>query len=126
AYTALPPGTKFSVDQTGELLAIIDLARRLQPPLARAYTLLGNLWLQSELTPGPSDLAELQEGIELFPGDTNISFRAALIHTELDQLERALEIVDIGLQNCRSPEDFDKFYQLQDSILDQLADEADE
>lgn len=126
AHTALAPGSKFSVDQTGELLAILDLARRLQPPLSRVYTLLGNLWLQSELTPDPSDLAELHEGVELFPGNTDISFRAALLHADLDQLDRALEIVDLGLQNCRSPQDFDKFYQLQDTILDQLARQADE
>ena len=126
AQTALPQDSKFSADQTSELFAILALARRLQPPLARVYTLLGNLWLRSELTPDTSDLAELHEGIKLFPGDTNINYRVALLHAELDQLARALEIVDIGLQNCRSPQDFDKFYQLQDTILEQLAREADE
>jgi len=126
AQTALPPDSKFSVDQTGELLAIIDLARRVQPPLARVYNLLGNLWLRSESTPSPSDLAELYEGIKLFPDETSISYRVALLHAELDQPNRALEIVDIGLQNCRSPEDFDKFYLLQDMLRAQLASQADE
>jgi len=121
AHAALSPGTKFSVDQTGEILAILDLARRLQPPMARIYTLLGNLWLLSDATPSASDLEELGEGIDLFPTVARISLSASQLHTELGQLDRALEIVDIGLQNCRSPQDIDKFYQLQDTLLDRLA-----
>lgn len=120
AHAALPPGTKFTAEQTGEILVILDLARRMQPPLARIYTLLGNLWLLSDSTPSPSELEELREGIELFPSVARISLSAAQIHAELGQLDRALEIVYIGLQNSRSQQDISRFHQLQDTLFDRL------
>ncbi|MBT5901983.1 MAG: hypothetical protein HOH58_07720 [Opitutaceae bacterium] len=121
AHAALPADTKFSIDQTGEILANLDLARRQRMPMARVYTLLGNLWLNSELTPSASDLEELSEGIDLFPSVARISLSVALLHAELGQIDRALEVVYIGLQNSRSQQDIAQFYRLEETLLDQLA-----
>jgi hypothetical protein len=83
--------------QTGVVLAPLEYARQQLPVLPEVYLLLGDLWLNTEMTPGDRYLAVLKEGSRLFPTVPAIVGRAVLLHRLNGRSDDALALVNASL-----------------------------
>ncbi len=89
--------------QTGVVLAPLEYARQQLPALPEVYLLLGELWLNTEMTPGDRNLAVLKEGSRLFPTVSAIVGRTALLHTLNGRRDDALALVNASLDRSADP-----------------------
>jgi hypothetical protein len=73
---------KLDRQQTIAVLQPLFAARRQSPALADTYKLIADVWKASAVAPQADQLVVFDEGVRLFPHDTEVTFEAALFAAE--------------------------------------------
>jgi hypothetical protein len=91
---------KLATDKAAKVLDLLLMARDQKPPLSPVYELIADVWLHSATQPGTDALAVIDEGASLFPGSHELIHRAAELYSNAGDRERALELIERGLQHA--------------------------
>lgn len=94
-------GRKLTMNEVQAVLAPLLQGLRDAPPLAEAYTLMANVWLQSASRPTAAELQVLEEGARLFPGAAGLVMKAIHLHVSGGSYGPAAVLTDIGLRHAR-------------------------
>lgn len=90
-------------EQTGPLLSLLHRALGQNPPMAEAYALYANIWLNSELQPLLQDLNVMLAGARLFSNQPAVMVQTSLVLVTNGQLDRARFLMRLGAS--RAPDD---------------------
>jgi len=113
----LGPDGKLSVTQTAAVLGPLFTARQQHPPLAEVYTLIAETWSNSAFVSTRRELAVLDEGVRLFPGDTTLIFAATSVHAQRGFIREASQFAQLG-EKIAGPDEAarNRFVQLQATL----------
>jgi len=95
-------GAPISAADTGGVLSALAIARRNEPRMAEVYTLMGDLWLNSEMRPLDPDLEALEEGVRNFPSDAAVIGRVALVYAHIGEIGQAVSLLNLGLDQAHT------------------------
>ncbi|MFI5336414.1 MAG: hypothetical protein ACHQ5A_06500 [Opitutales bacterium] len=76
------------------------------------YSLMVDTWFHCEAKPAGRDLAAIVEGVALFPRDTRLAYRSALVCVESGYTAQAAGLIDQGLVFATDEETRNYFEQL--------------
>ena len=95
---AKPAGSqgKLSAEQAAAILEPLQTALR-SPSAPELYDLLVATWAHCEAKPSESDVEKIVEGVALFPRNTLLAFRSALLCAQSGYAAQAAELLDKGL-----------------------------
>lgn len=109
---AAGPAGQLTDQQLALVLAPLFKARSLHPPLAATYATIAEAWAAATTIPRPEHLAVLDEGIRRFPRDSQLLYRAAMLHQQRGSAETAAALAKRGQQYAGSAEDRALFARL--------------
>ena len=112
-----PADQKLSPADTGLVLAPLEIALSRKPALAENYTLLADLWLNSEMSPTQRDLEVLEDGINLFSSNTAVVGRVALVYAVSGEVDQAISLVELGMEHARSDSARQTYRRLRDQLF---------
>ncbi len=115
---ALPAASNkaLSTDQTRDLLAPLFVARGLSPRIADVYIEIATVWEHSVVKPTRSHLAVLDEGVRIFPFNTDVIYRSASLLAKHGFKADAAARVEHGLKVSRDAETRARFEQLKQQL----------
>lgn len=91
---------KLDADQVQALLASALRARKLPPPLPDTYELLAEIWSESATPPTKEQLAQIEEGVRLFPRQSALVYRVAELNVRAGLPDRAMSLASLGLRGA--------------------------
>lgn len=89
---------KLSPRQTAGVLEPLFTARSLPPSLPETYELIAETWTACASSPGPAQLAVLDEGVRLFPRHAALVYADAALQAKAGQVTRADSLIRLGLR----------------------------
>jgi hypothetical protein len=87
--------------EAGDLVGIVDViasAAKMDPPLLGNYELLADIWANSAVAPNAAQLALIEQGLVLFPTESELYYRAAILYKQLGVILRADELAQHALK----------------------------
>jgi hypothetical protein len=102
AHPAGMAGT-FSPAQVSSILALVNEARQLSPPLVGTYAVVGDLVRHVAGGPSPEEIALLNEGARLFPYFYQLVLDAVVWDTRTGDLSSAKSLAALGAWNAADP-----------------------
>jgi hypothetical protein len=118
ALRAQDSATRLSASHTAELLELLFSARAHPPPLPQVYELIAAVWLQSAVAPTRGNLAVLDEGLQLYPGNLQLIYLTAVVAASYGWRDAATRLVGVGLQRAPEGPDRLRFLKLQSALGD--------
>ena len=115
AHPAGPHG-KLSSAQMVTILEPLFAARALTPPLPEVYRTAAAAWARSEVAPLPGHLAFIDQGVAIFPYDTDLVCADAELQLRLGYRARAAEICNLGARYTVVPADQARIAALQQRL----------
>lgn len=112
------PGKPLDPGQTGQVRILLQAALDQEPPLAKVYTLLADMWLHSELIPVDEDLDTLAAGARRFPGEPAVVGRVALVIAVQGHKRWALDLINFGLGHTHDPDNRTLYRKLGTQLRD--------
>ncbi|MCX6953658.1 MAG: hypothetical protein NTV51_16020 [Verrucomicrobia bacterium] len=109
-------GDRFSPEQTAAVLTPLFTARTQSPPLPEVYELIAKAWAKSVITPGGDHLAVLDEGVRLFPRNTDLVYATAVQKIRAGLVPEAASLISRGLKVAPNAEVRGKFETLKASL----------
>jgi len=85
---------KLGSEQVAALLGLLRESRRYPPAQADAYELAATIWSRAETSPSHENLAWLEEGVELFPGDLDLVTATSKLCVQEGYALEAIKLVD--------------------------------
>jgi hypothetical protein len=121
---ARPAGTNgtLSAEQMKSVLDPLFAARALTPPLPEVYRIAAAAWARSQVTPLPGHLGFIDQGVALFPYDTDLVCADADLQRRFGYRARAEEICALGARFTVVPADRARIAALQRSLSAPAAD----
>jgi hypothetical protein len=110
------PGGKLDEAQVTAVLTPLFTALKQPPPLAAAYGLIAETWMQSAVTPQAEHLAVVIEGLNRFPRDLALLQQAALLAQRRGFSTEAKAMAERGIKLAREPADRERFQLLRASL----------
>ncbi|MDI1319750.1 MAG: hypothetical protein PSW75_06085 [bacterium] len=97
---AKPEGAngKLSSKQTASVLEPLFTARSQPPALPEVYELIAETWAASASSPGPAQLAVLDEGVRLYPRNAGLVYADATLQVKAGQFAAAEPLIRLGLR----------------------------
>jgi hypothetical protein len=89
-------GSRLTLEQAKEMLAPLEVARAQEPPLAEAYTLIAEIWAACAQAPTREQLAVLEQGVRLFPRNTDLVYRTAELNVRQGFSDTATWLINLG------------------------------
>ncbi|MGH7945645.1 MAG: hypothetical protein ACREF9_11625, partial [Opitutaceae bacterium] len=90
--------SRFSGAQVSSVMLPLRMARKQPPPIATVYELAGDTLLRSDVKLGRDDAVIVIEGAQLFPTRLKLVFQAAVMASELGELQSAHALADHGIR----------------------------
>jgi hypothetical protein len=117
-FSANPAGSSggFSVSQAADVLRPLFAARAEPPPLPEVYQLIADVWSRTDTTPTRGHLAVIDEGVRLFPRQTELVVRGAELNLRHGFLQHAAAFIDLGLRIADSDETRARITALQQQL----------
>ena len=110
------PGGRLTVEQTAEILSLLDAVRTQSPPLYDLYELVGDVWMHSAATLTRRDLALLDEGIHLYPRRLKLVYEAAWLNANHGFVAEANALIDRGVGSTSDLAVRAKFAELRSTL----------
>ena len=113
-FLASPAGKagSFSEEQAGKVLKELGAALVKQPPLDAAYQIAARVSLHLGRDPTDDERAQLNEGAQLFPRDSQLVMRCISWDLRANDLALARKLVDLGAYEASDPTTRDNFATL--------------
>lgn len=99
------PGGKLTVEQLQRVFTPLFTARQLPPALPEVYLAIADAWSHSEIHPGKGHLGIIDQGVGLFPFDTELVCRDVQVQTQFGFMDQASALCQLGLEYASTPED---------------------
>jgi len=114
----IPPDTnkKLTVNQVAGMLKLLFKAKALMPPLQEVYEQIAQVWMNSLVNPMQGHLQILNQGLVLFPYDTELFCLDAKLYSRIGMKSEALHILDLGYSLNIDPAERLKLIQLKASL----------
>ncbi len=96
-WVSAPGQQKLGVDRVAILLKLLFKAKSLNPPLPEVYEAIASVWRESSVEPSRGHLQVLDQGLVLFPYDSELFLLDAQLYTRIGYLKDALQLCKIGL-----------------------------
>jgi hypothetical protein len=106
------PGGRISDDQLAAVLKPLFAARIRPPPLPEVYETIAEAWSHAAMQPGKGHLGAVDEGVSLFPYDTELVYADALLQSRIGDKTAASALCDLGLEYAVSPDSRGRFLAL--------------
>jgi hypothetical protein len=110
------PDGRLSEAQVTAVLTPLFAALKQPPPLAAAYGLIAETWMQSAVAPQAEHLAVVIEGLNRFPRDLALLQQAALLAHRRGFPTEAKAMAERGIKLAREPADRERFEYLRASL----------
>ena len=107
---------RLSAAQVARVLAPLAIARAQRPPLVQVYGLVAEVWSQAARGPTPEEFAVVVEGVQTFPANGGLVWRATLLAANWKFEKEALLLAKHGLKISRDPEEHNRFEQLASAL----------
>jgi len=107
---------KLLVDQVAELLRLLFKAKSLVPPIPEVYELIAQVWINSSVDPMVGHLQILNQGLALFPFDTELFCLDAMLYDHIGLKAQAVQILDVGYSVTADQAEKQKLAQLKASL----------
>jgi hypothetical protein len=107
---------RLSEAQVTAVLTPLFTALKQPPPLAAAYGLIAETWMQSAVTPQAEHLAVVIEGLNRFPRDLALLQQAALLAHRRGFPTEAKAMAERGVKLAREPAERERFQLLRSSL----------
>lgn len=88
---------RLTADEASEVRAPLFAAREQEPPLPEVYTLIADVLAACAQAPTREQFAVLEEGVRLFPRDTEFVYRTAELNVRHGFSETARWLITLGL-----------------------------
>ena len=86
-----------SAEQVASILEPLRAAERLHISLAGMFEIAGDVWMHTTTEPAEGDLAYLDEGVRLYPGDKDVPYKAVCALMAHGKGQRARALVARGI-----------------------------
>ncbi len=106
------PDPRLTNAQMAGVLTPLFKARSLPPQLPETYETIAEAWSLSSVPPKPEHLAVLDEGIRLFPRDSGLLHRSAVLYRQAGRPETARAIAQLALRYTQDPTERVRFETL--------------
>jgi hypothetical protein len=118
AARAAPAGAggELSPEQWAPVLASLATARGLRPALRETYELLAAGWRECAVKPTREQLAPVIEGVELFPDDLELVYRAAVLLGDCGLTDAARQLAAYGEGRAMEGPDRGRFSALRGTL----------
>jgi hypothetical protein len=110
-------GGRLGAGQIASVLQPLFMARSLQPHLPDLYELIAQTWSHASVEPTAGNLGAVDEGVLLFPYDTDLVYTDAQLQAQAGRKAPATALSDIGLQFAPDAGTRERFSRLKDSLL---------
>ena len=107
---------KLSAQQAASILEPLQTARR-YPTAPDANDLIVETWIHCEAKPADRDVEEIVEGVALFPRNTHLACRSALVCAQSGYVTQAVELIEKGLLFATRESDRDYFRRLRSMLV---------
>ena len=115
-------GGRLGIDQITSVLKPLFVARSLPPHLFDLYELIAQTWSHASVEPTAGNLGAVDEGVLLFPYDTDLVYADAQLQAHAGRKAPASALCEIGLQFAPDAGTRERFSRLKDSLLTQAPD----
>lgn len=88
---------RLTAEQAGAVLTPLWAAREEAPPLAEVYLLIADVWAASAQTPTREQLAVLEQGVRIFPWNTELGYCTAELNVRHGFIDTARWLITLGL-----------------------------
>lgn len=109
-------GRKLSAAQIRTVLEPLSIAFKLPPALPLPYQVLTAMWSEAAVRPIATDLAVINQGVERFPFDSDLTYNDAVVHLQYGYTSEALALAEFGLRMARNEKDRARFIDLRTSM----------
>ena len=118
ACLTAPSGTngKLNDSQLASVLEPLFRARKLQPPIPQTYDLIAEAWSNSDVLPSKENLLVLDEGIQHFPGQSQLLVRSFHLYCAIGEKQKAASIAKLGTRLAGEQSIRAMFEQLLESV----------
>lgn len=99
------PESRLSTNQLASVLEPLFHARQLPPALPEVYATIADAWARAGIRPAPGHLKAVDEGVMLFPYDTDLVCRDAELRVEYQYPADAAALCKWGMTFAERPED---------------------
>jgi hypothetical protein len=110
-------GARLGIDQITSVLKPLFMARLLQPHLPDLYELIAQTWSHASVEPTAGNLGAVDEGVLLFPYDTDLVYADAQLQAHAGRNAPSTALCEIGLQFAPDAGTRERFSRLKDSLL---------
>lgn len=90
-------GPRLTSEQASDVLALLAAVRTQEPPLAEVYTLIAEVWAACAQAPTREQLAVLEQGVRLFPRNTDLVYRTAELNVRHGFFDTAEWLINLGM-----------------------------
>lgn len=117
AYRAeLGPSGRLDAVQAAEVLKPLFAARADEPPLPQVYETIAEVWELAGPAPTRGHLAVIDEGVRLFPRQTELVVRAAALYLKHGYREQAGSLLEVAARLADNDATRDRIARLQEQL----------
>ena len=80
------------------------------------YQVLTAMWSEATIRPTAADLSVINQGVERFPFDSDLTYNDAVVHLQYGYVSEASALADFGLKMARNEKDRARFIDLRASM----------
>jgi hypothetical protein len=114
------PDEKFPASVAADVRQLLHTACLQAPALPEVYELLAEIWLRSDLPPGPEEFAMLDTGLRHFPRHFRLLYTAALLHALHGDAEVARSFAQRSRESAATPAEQAQIDRLASALLTRL------
>lgn len=109
---------RLGTEQLAAVLQPLLSARACSPPLQETYETIADAWSHAAMRPAPDRLRVIDEGVALFPYDTDLVYDDARLQSEIGRRASASALCALGLEFATGPDSRQRFLALQEKNRD--------
>jgi len=109
-------GHKLSAAQMQTVIEPLSIAFKLPPAMPLSYQVLTAMWSEAAVRPSAADLSVINQGVERFPFDADLTYNAAAVYHQYGYVVEASALAEFGLKMARNEKDRARFIDLRASL----------
>lgn len=102
--------------QVAAVLTPLFAAREHPPTTPELYLAIARVWEKSAVKPEPAHLAVLDEGVKLYPAETDLVYATAALKARIGLQAEAHSLIALGLQHATDADARDRFSKLRAAL----------
>ena len=105
-------GKLIGLNQLRDVLLLLSAARLHPPPLPEVYELVVDAWTHSVVTPTRQNFSVMDEGVQLFPEDSDLIYADTQLRLKYGLAGDAVALAQFGERYASDPSARERFHRL--------------